>query len=93
MKIIPKGQLDEIIELTRNYWNGKDADRRLLQDRIDKAIELEQSVCVAWLTDIDFVDSIIRRIGFFPNAENDVIYSVLQVLGWEVADDAEHLAD
>lgn len=90
---IPKGQLDEIIELTRTYWNGEDADRQLLQERIDKAQVLELIVGVDWLTVIDFVDSIIRHRGFLPNAENDMIYSVLKLLGWEVADDAEHLAD
>lgn len=90
---IPKGQLDEIIELTRTYLNGTDADRELLQTRINKAQHLQIDIGVDWLSIIDFIDSIIRHRGFLPNAENDMIYSVLKLLGWEVTDDAEHLAD
>lgn len=93
MKIIPKGQLDEIIALTRTYWNGTDADRELLQTRITKAQHLQIDIGVDWLSIIDFIDSIIRHKGFSPNADNYLIYCVLRLLGWEVADDAEHLTD
>lgn len=87
MKIIPKGQLDEIIALTRTYWNGTDVDRELLQTRIDKAQELQKNIGVDWLSIIDVIDGIIRHKGFLPNAENYIIYSVLRLLGWEVTDD------
>ncbi len=92
MKKMPKNLFDELIERSRQYW--KDGDCYTLADKGVASHKVEDATGVDWLSAGDLVDSIIRWRGFLPNAENEKIYEVLKVLGWEVVDDGEdeHIA-
>lgn len=92
MKKMPKKLFDEFIDLSRNYWDS--GEHQLLTDRSYLSHNIEKITGIDWLSVQDLVDAIIRFRAFLPNAENEVIYNVLRVLGWEVVDDGEeeHLA-
>lgn len=85
MKKIPKHLLDKQIEATRLYWTvGGEAylnTMLLTSQKIEKATGI--CFCAVW----DGVSSILKPSGFNPGADNEVIYSVLNVLGWEVVDE------
>lgn len=92
MKKMPKNLFDELIRYSRKYW--EDGDHFTLANKGVASKKVEAATGVDWLAVQDLVDSIIRYSAFLPNAENEKIYEVLSVLGWEVVDDgeAEHLA-
>lgn len=85
MKKMPKKQFDEIVDLSRAYWES--GEEEILTERIHLAQKLEKIIGVDWLSILDFVDSIVRNRGFFHDAENDEIYCALRVIGWEVVED------
>lgn len=90
MKKIPKKQFDEIICLSRKYWDdGTSNDSTVLQERIKIALEFRDVCGIDWMAIIDFVDSIIRTTGILPGASNKMIYFLLRSLGWEVAENVE----
>lgn len=84
MKKIPKKKLDEGIELTREYWKTGNTD--ILDKRISKMQSLEKQIHVWWDAILNLLDGILETHGFCPDAENEKIYEVLRVLGWEVTD-------
>lgn len=84
MRKIPKALLDKYIELSRQYWDTGAVS--LLDDMKAASYELEAVIKVDWLSVENFIDAIIRNRGFFPHAENEKIYEVLSVLGWEVVE-------
>lgn len=85
MKKMPKELFDNFIELSRNYWEI--GERSILDDRMALSFEIKDVTGVDWLCIQDLVDSIIRCHGFKNDAENETIYEVLRVLGWEVKDE------
>ena len=87
MKKIPKKQFDELVRLSRKFW--EDIDTTLLKDRIDVAMEIREATGIDWVATIDFIDCIIRSTGILPGASDEMIYNLLRVLGWEVADEDE----
>ena len=88
MKKIPKKQFDEIIDLTRQYWDAAPEDGlQTVPTRINAAMELEKKIGVMWIAITDLLSAIIGHRGFCPDAKNDEIYSVLRILGWEVVDE------
>lgn len=87
MKKIPKKQFDKLVSLSRGYW--EDGSTTLLQERIKVAIEINEVTGIDWLAIIDFVDGIIRRTGVLPGASDEMLYILLRVLGWEVAENVE----
>lgn len=84
MKKIPKKLLDECIETTRAYWRCQmtEASQRY-KENYGNCNALMDVIGVDWLSISDFLDSILRRNGFCPDAENDEIYCALRTLGWE----------
>ena len=87
MRKLPKKQFDEIIKLTREYWaTGK---KILLSQRTSNALDFAIMTGLNWLSVLDLLDSLLRNGGLCTDAENDEIYSVLRVIGWEVTDDEE----
>ena len=84
MKQIPKKQFDSIVRLSREYWET--GSTPLLQERIKDAMEINEMTRIDWLAIIDFVDCIIRRTGVLPGASDEMLYILLRVLGWEVAE-------
>lgn len=85
MKKIPKKKLDELIALSREYWKTGNTD--ILQKRLSKAQSLEKVIGVWWDSILYLLDAIITGHGYCPEAENEKIYEVLRVLGWEPSDD------
>jgi hypothetical protein len=92
MKTISKKKLDELIAMTKQYWDT--GERDILQKRIDLASTMEKETGLTWGAILDLLDGILANSGFAPNAENEDIYCVLRVLGWKVTDDGtEHPAN
>ena len=92
MKQIPKKPFDKLVQLSREYW--EEGSTITLQERIKVSMEIREVTGIDWLAIIDFVDSIIRRTGILPGASDEMIYILLRVLGWEVAEIVEeHPAD
>lgn len=92
MKKLPKKKLDEIIELSRLYWQTEyeeEFSRSVLRSRIILAQQLEAETGVMWDSVVGLLDALLRSKGFLPNAENYEIYIVLGVLGWEVTDEIQ----
>lgn len=90
---IHKDNLDRCIDLTRTYYAvGTLANEDALQEMLEAAKELENDVGLGVFALLDFISSIIRYSGMKPEATNEDIYKVLEVLGWQVAADeqAEH---
>ena len=90
MKKIPKKQFDEVVCLSREYWeHGYDGDNSLLRERIKIAMEIREFSGIDWMAILDFIDSIIRSTGILPGANDEMLYILLRVLGWEVVEDVE----
>ena len=87
MKRIPKKQFDKVVRLSREYWD--EGSTITLQERIKVAVEINEVTGIDWMAIIDFVDSIIRRTGFVPDASDEMLHIVLRVLGWEIADEVK----
>lgn len=90
MKKIPKKQFDEVLRLTREYWSDDykvSTKNPILNERIQVALTVSIDYEVDWLALIDLVEGILMRRGFCPDADNDMIYAVLNLLGWVVADE------
>lgn len=87
MKHIPKNKFDKVVSLSREYF--AEGDTSLLKERINIAMEIRRETEIDWLAIIDFVDSIIRDTGILPRANNEMLYILLRVLGWEVVDEVK----
>lgn len=87
MKQIVKSQLDEVIKLSREYWET--GNRGLLAVRMDAAEEVERATGIDWLSLLDTVDGILRRRGLLHEADNEKIYEVFRIMGWEVSEGVE----
>ena len=89
MKKIPKKPFEELVEITRTYWQEDFTPMvtsALMKSRIEKAKELAKATGVDWMAFTDLIDALIKPEGFNPDAELDEIYCVLRVSGWEVVD-------
>lgn len=84
MKKMPKKLFDEILDLSREYWEN--GGEEILKKRIHISLSVEKITGVDWLHILDFVNSIVASRGLLPDAENDEIYSALRIIGWEVKD-------
>lgn len=89
-KIIRKEQLDALIELVRELcdspYNEGNVDR-IIKEAIKVARAIEDDTDVMWNGPYDLVWSILHS-GMKRGATNKDIYQVLEVLGWEVKDEA-----
>lgn len=86
MKKIPKKLLDDCIEACRAFWGS--GNKCLLFPMHEKAETLGKAIGLDGFVVSDFISCIAKGWGFCPDAENEKIYSVLRVLGWEVVNDA-----
>lgn len=88
MKKMPKNLLDELIKQQRAYW--KDGE-----DNINLIAELSQEIGrktgLCFTSPWNLVCDIIKPSGFYPDADNEIIYSALRALGWEVVADVNEL--
>lgn len=87
MKKIPKKSFDALLTFTRKYW--KTGEHDLITAKIALAQSIQNDVGVDWLCFLNIADCILQSNGFKPNASNGTIYSLLNVLGYEVVDDEE----
>ena len=85
MKKLNRKVLDKCIEMTRQYWQGEADSSKFLLERI----ELAKESGIDWTALLNLLDGIFAGFGFNPEASNWNIYCVLQMLGWEVADEVE----
>lgn len=91
MKQINKALLDELMRLERKYWKTHDTD--ILPYRIEMAKRLSEQAFGNqdhWLGFSGIVDSILggKGLALKSGATNAVVYKVLEVLGFEVVEDA-----
>lgn len=85
MKKIPKKLFDAFVEESRLLMEtGIGNHKRFLI-----AGELEKATGIGHPWFAQLVDSLIAGNGFLFDAENDEIYSVLRICGWEVVDDGK----
>lgn len=89
-KIMSRQKLDRLIELVREVcdtpYHAGHADR-VIKESIDVARAIEDDTDVSWNGPYDLVWSILHA-GLKKGASNKDIYQVLEVLGWEVQDEA-----
>lgn len=87
MKTVTKNALDKTIATTREFW--KTGDDVMKEVSIYCAQECE----VDWYTLTNFLDSLLNPSGLAPDATSKDIYHYLYMLGWEVVDNEQYLAD
>ena len=96
MKTISKKKLDEVIDMSRQYWGSAHETGKpneiLLDERRKVAREIEHESAISEFSLLDFVDSIVRWHGLIRDAENEDIHFVLRAMGWRVKDE-EHPAN
>lgn len=88
-KIMSRQKLDTLIDLYRELNNTEYSARnveRVIQEGIDVAQAIEGDCGLNWNMICDFVWSVVR--GLKKGATNKDIYQALEVLGWEVQDEA-----
>jgi hypothetical protein len=90
MKTISKKKLDELIAQERQYWETGSHDA--LAKRLDLARDMEAETNLSMFAILDLLSGILCPRGFAHDAENDEIYSVLRIMGWEATDE-EHPAN
>ena len=81
-KVLDKAKLDELIEMTRNYWHEGD-----ISESTEKLIGMRKFYEANFPRDLDlrgFLNSIISGLGMKPDATNEDIYAVLRILGWVI---------
>lgn len=81
-KVLNKAKLDELIEMSRTYWQDIHPD--LAQERCEKMSEyVKENFPKLWHIS-ELIHSILSYYGMKPDATNEDIYKVLEVLGWAV---------
>lgn len=80
--MINKAKLDVLIALVREYWTNTDVET--CKRRAERIIEFEETEMSKEIQLRDFIKSIIAAFGVKPDATNEDIYKVLEILGWEV---------
>lgn len=87
MKKIPKKLFDDFVDISRKWWKGELESRCRELEEIAEALQKATGIDECFI--VKFIDSLIAPDGFNPDAENDEIYSVLRICGWEVVDDGK----
>lgn len=80
--MINKAKLDILIAMVREYWTNMDLES--CERRLNRMTEFEKSEFPEKPHLSDFIASILSAFGVKPDATNEDIYKVLEVLGWEV---------
>ena len=84
MKEIPKKLLDDCIEACRGFWGS--GNHFLMHQMHEKAETLGKAIGIDAFVVSDFIGTIVKGWGFCTDAENEKIYSVLRLLGWNVVE-------
>lgn len=92
MKTIKKSTLLELRALTLKY--EKTGNMGYLDARIVKAKQLSTQAYgrdSAWLSFVDFIDSLVGVYGLYPKCSCRELCSFFQLLGFKVVDDREEV--
>lgn len=81
MKKINKKKLDSLIKMEQLYWRG---NSDIMPGIIALSGEIEKESKIGMFAPEQFIGAIVKPNGFNPDASNELIYTVLQLLGWEV---------
>jgi hypothetical protein len=81
MKKINKKKLDSLIKMEQLYWRG---NNDIMPGIIALSGEIEKESKIGTFAPEQFISAIVKPNGFNPDASNELIYTVLQLLGWEV---------
>lgn len=81
-KTINKAKLDAGIDLVKRYYVDDKMD--VLRDMLATTNEAEQLAGLGLHSINELLTSITRPSGLKPDATNEDIYKVLEVLGWSV---------
>ena len=84
-KAIDKEKFDSLLSLTRKYWET--GERELITAKIVLCQSLQEDTGVNWSAFLEITDCVLQHGGFKTKANNDTIYSVLRLLGYEVVTD------
>lgn len=80
MKKIPKSLIDELMRLSKKYWNTGDVD--ILDKTYNVAKEIELQTNKSWSIWKDIIDSLCRL-----NVSSNCVYGIFETIGFEVGDD------
>lgn len=85
MKTISKHNLDEVIRLTKKYYETGNKDFLSVREVSRDKLSMEAfGNDLQWCAFTDLVGSIIGGYGLNKNATNADIYRVFEVLGYEI---------
>lgn len=82
MKQINKHELDELIRVSKKYWNTR--DETILEPRIDLARKMSYEMYgsqIAWFSLTDLIDGCINLNEHISNTE---IYRIFEILGYSI---------
>lgn len=88
-KAINKARLDDLIGMIRAYLHSDVSDVKQMKNKCETIIAFAAKHFPNAMRIIDLIQTILAYGGFKPNAENEDIYKVLEVLGWGVECNAE----
>lgn len=83
MQKINKKLLDALMQETKKYWEPS-GTKESLEKQVEVCKRISEECNIDWIQILNLVDAIVAPLGFAPNAQDTVIYDVLQALGWEV---------
>ena len=84
IKTLDKTKFGELIEMTRHYWHEGE-----ISEAAETLVSMRKFHEANFPRDLDlrgFLNSIISGFGLKPEATNEDIYKVLEVLGYEVTE-------
>lgn len=83
-KVINKAKLDELIVLIRAYLSSGGIGGEEMRERCNEIISFAGRNFPYMLRLVDLIHVILGLGGLNHDADNEDIYKVLEVLGWEV---------
>ena len=88
---IKKSTLDEMIQITKKIWDEPEEAKykNFMRKRIDRVIALCKTEDVDWSALLYLMDALYMGKGFAPDADNELVYAVVRLMGWEVVSDGE----
>lgn len=85
-KTLSRAILEKLMRLTHEMRTDYVAEDKRIRERIELAKELPNYNGMAWLSYVELVDTVYRLA---QGDKVETMWRVLEVLGWQVVDDAE----
>ena len=87
MKTIDKKLVDELIRIMKKYWETGDTgllhERHPVKDELKEILDEENADCI-----VDAIDDL-TRIMYFKGVTYDTVYEIINLLGYEFAEEEE----